>query len=62
LRAAPQHEAIFIYLKNLKLHPEELCVAKRLEGSLTAIATAAQKSPLKGEGPAATGVSLSNNL
>jgi hypothetical protein len=34
LRAAPQHEAIFIFLKNLKLHPEELCAAKRLEGSL----------------------------
>jgi hypothetical protein len=28
----------------LTLHPEELCAAKRLEGSLTAIAAAVQKS------------------
>jgi hypothetical protein len=34
----------FILLKNMKLHPEELCAAKRLEGSMTAIATAVQKS------------------
>jgi hypothetical protein len=33
-----------MFLKNLKLHPEELCAAKRLEGSMTAIAAAAEKN------------------